>query len=76
MATVSERAGVVGPSELREIAWDGGQRAWTWLQRGAWRFRGSSARRERVPYDEVEWESAYGGDQGRARPDHFPADGL
>ena len=25
MATVSERAGVMGPSELREIAWDGGR---------------------------------------------------
>ena len=25
MATVSERAGAVGPSELREIAWDIGR---------------------------------------------------
>ena len=46
MATVSERAGVVGPSDLREIAWDGGEIVGG--GRGAWRSHGSSARRDRA----------------------------
>ena len=55
MATVSERAGVVGPSELREIAWDGGQRSWTGAARGMEIPRVFS-KEGTSPYDLVEWD--------------------
>ena len=55
MATVSERAGVVGPSEVREIAWETGRAQG---QPGA---RGMEIPRVfsnegTGPYDDVEWE--------------------
>ncbi len=55
MATVSERAGIVGPSEAREIGWDTGR------DRGHTAARGMEIPRVfsnegTSPYDEVEWE--------------------
>ncbi len=55
MATVSERAGIVGPSEAREIGWDTGR------DRGHSGARGMEIPRVfsnegASPYDEVEWE--------------------
>jgi ribonucleoside-diphosphate reductase alpha chain len=55
MATVIERAGVVGPSELRELAWDAGRDHERRVARGmeiprVFSHEGTS------PYDEVDWE--------------------
>ncbi len=54
MATVSERAGVVGPSDLREIAWDAGDNGRTAV-RGMVISRVFS-NEGTSPYDEVEWD--------------------
>jgi ribonucleoside-diphosphate reductase alpha chain len=54
MATVSERAGVVGPSELREIAWESGDNGRT-PARGMAISRVFS-KEGTSPYDEVEWD--------------------
>ena len=55
MATVSERAGVVGPSELREIAWDTGSENGQSAAPGMVIPRVFS-KEGTSPYDEVEWE--------------------
>ena len=73
MATVSERTGVVGPSDLHEIAWNGGRDHGRASAPGMEIPRVFS-REGTSPYDEVEWDARHRGNQGRARPDHFPAD--
>ena len=73
MATVSERAGVVGPSELREIAWDTGSENGRTAVPGmviprVFSNEGTS------PYDEVEWELRTAEIKDERGTDHLPAD--